>query len=187
MTKQEEKKLVVTDSGNLVRIFGVVAMVGSLGFFQAKMPGLGGTAFNLAGWVFVVVGLGMLLFASDLTITADHATRILRLEYRYWWLFNLTREIPFDEIADLHAERSASTSNGHTSTGGYQLVAVLKNGKKVPFRWYTFTDSGKKQQAARLRAAVGLTHKRPASTADELSAENAEPALSEPDQADETK
>lgn len=173
MGTQESKKLVITDSGIWVRVFGILAMLGSLAFFLSKMSGAGKTAFAFAGWGFVICGLGMILLASDLTITADRSTRVLQLKYRYLWLFDLTREIPFDDIADVQAVSSTRTSRGHTSTG-YQLVATLKAGKKVPFRWYSFTDSGKKQQAARLRAAIGLTRKRKISATDEFLDETTE-------------
>jgi hypothetical protein len=168
MSTQEDKKLVLTDSGIWMRVFGLLAMLGSLGFFLSKMPEPGKTAFTFAGWIFVICGLGMILFASDLTITANRSTRILQLKYRYWWLFDLTREIPFDDIADVRAVSSTSTDDdGHTSTS-YRLETVLKDGHIVPFRWYSFTDSGKKQQAARLRTAIGITHKRKTSAANEL-------------------
>lgn len=167
MSEHEGKKLVLTDSGTWVRIFGIIALVGSQGFFHSSFTGSSKQTFELGGWVCVIIGLGMLLFASDLTITADRSTRILQLKYRYWWLFDMTREIPFDDIADVRAVKDTSTSHGHTSTG-YQLVAVLKDGKKVPFRWYSFTDSGKIKQATRLRTAIGLTHKRSTSSVGEL-------------------
>jgi len=173
MSTQEGKKLVFTDSGILVRVFGALAMVGSLGFFLSKMPEPGKTSFTLAGWVFVVVGLGMLLFASDLTVTADRSTRTLKLDYLYLWLFRLTREIPFDDIADVHVVSSTHTSRGHTSTG-FRIEAVLKDGKKVPFRWYSSSGDGKKQQAARLRTALGIVHKRKTSPSSELLDEAAE-------------
>ena len=169
MTKQEEKQVIVTDSGIWVRVFGALALVGSQGFFLARMPEPGRQVFILAGWVFMMIGAAMLLFASDLKIIADRTTRTLRLEYRYLWLFRLARDIPFDDLADISAESSTRTSRGHTSTS-YRIVAVLNDGRRVPFRWYSFTDGGKKQQAARLRTAVGIVHKRNQASADELPA-----------------
>jgi hypothetical protein len=163
MSTQDDNKLIFTDSGIMVRVFGAFALIGSLGFFQAKMPGAGALVFSLAGWIFVVGGLAMLLLASDLTVTADRSKHMLRLEYRYLWLFRLSREIPFDEIADFRTVSSSHTRRGHTSTA-YRLEAVLTDGKTVRFRWYSTGDeSTKKQQAARLRTAVGLVRKRKAS------------------------
>jgi len=53
---------------------------------------------------------------------------------------------------------TSSYSSGHTGYT-YRLEAVLTNGKTVRFRWYSTGDGRvKKQQATRLRSALGLVH-----------------------------
>lgn len=172
MSVQENKRLVFKDSALMVRVSGAAFLIGSLAFFLSKM--------QFPAYAFIAAGVGLLLLSSDLTITADRSTRVLRLQYRYF-LFQTTREIPFDDIEDFKVIRSSRTSHGHSSTG-YRLVVVLKSGGTVSFRIYSAGEDGKKQQASRLRTFINGHARRGSSSAQieedthGLSNENPSPA-----------
>ncbi len=148
MDAKEVNRLVYQDT-NRLWIIGPIFIFASLVFFlDKKMP-----YFVLGGWGFVIFGVLVLLLSNNLTITADQSTRVLQLTYRFL-LFCRTVNIPFDEIADIQAQVSRGSSSRGTSRKVLRLVAVLKNGKVVPFRSYFTQDAGKKKIAQRLRLFI---------------------------------
>jgi hypothetical protein len=144
MDTQDHKQLVIRDSAIIFRVAGGIFAIGSLAFFAAKMMA--------PGMSFVVAGLSLVVFFSDLTIVADWSTRILKLEYRYL-IFPIARKISFDDIDDIQAQRHVSSSNGNYSVG-YRIIATLYNGETVPFRLFYSGGVEKKQQAAKLRTFI---------------------------------
>ena len=149
MSEENKDQLIYQDL-NHMRIFGIFIVLASGIFFlfDKKLP-----MFALAGWAFVIYGLFATFFSSNLTVTADRSTRTLHLQYRYW-LFQRTRKILFDEIADVQAQKSREeTGNGHPATV-YRLVVLLKDGTRIPFRNYSTQDAELKQWAYRLRLFI---------------------------------
>src|SRR5258706_1504946 len=144
-----DSQLVIRDSPISLWIFGLIfAGVGAFFFFQVGKD----AAFTL---IFVAIGLGVLLFSSTLTITADRITRTLTLEYRSL-LRHAIKQIPFDEVASINVLRSVSHNKGHTSYT-YRVVLTRKDGQVIPFRSYASSGSaGKEQQATQLRAFIGV-------------------------------
>ena len=134
MDTQNNKQLVFQDSAVMMRAAGAIFAAASLAFFMAKMP--------MPGLAFVVAGLGLVLFSSNLTITADRSARTLRLEYRFL-LFRSVKEIPFDDIDEITLQYHHSSSHGRSSEG-YRIAATLKDGKTIPFRLFY---SGKEEKA----------------------------------------
>ena len=106
---------------------------------------------KLSPWLFVAMSLLMVLFSANLTFTADKSARILYLRYGYL-LFHRTAGIPFDDIADIQVQESVN--NRRAEMRGYRLVAVLKDGRMLPFRSYFTRHDNKKQAAVDLRFAV---------------------------------
>ncbi len=111
-------------------------------------------------WFFLAASLLMILFSSDLTVTADKSSRMLRLHYKYL-LFQRTKEIPFDDIADIQSHSNKGNielpSNEYinpASISGYRLVAVHKDGTIIPFRRLFTPYDTKKEATADLRFAV---------------------------------
>ena len=100
----------------------------SLAFFPPKI-----LVLQIIDPMALVSGLVMLLLYPNLTIVADRPTRTLRLEYRYL-LFRRTKRLDFDDIAAIRAEYSHHTDGDGHSSSGYRLVAVLIDGRTVPFR-----------------------------------------------------
>ncbi len=142
---QPNQQLTFHHSALFVRICGLVFIaVGLVFYLFLKDP--------LSGALFALGGLGLLLLARDLTITADRPTRTLRLVYRYL-LFSRTKEIPFDAIADIDVEFRKMYEDPDASIG-YRLVARLKDGQTVRFRLAYTVKGEKKRQAARLRAFI---------------------------------
>ena len=103
----------------------------------------GGALVNMT-WFMLAVGLIGILFSSDLTVIADKSLRTLQLRYRYLF-FQRTKEIPFDDIADIQAHSAKGNielpSNANELMGKpvSRLVAVLTDGTKVFFR-RTYTE-----------------------------------------------
>ena len=58
---------------------------------------------TLPGLGFVVGGLCLVLFSSNLTIIADRPTRTLRLEYQYL-IFRTFRKLSFDDTDSIHVQ-----------------------------------------------------------------------------------
>jgi len=145
-------QLIISDrDGDQLAIYGVLFAGASLIWFVSKMP--------LPGIAFLIAGLGLALFSSNLTITADRSTRILKLEYRNR-LFYSAKEIAFDDIADIRVEKSRGGGRNHSPT--YRVIAVLDDGKKVPFHSLFSTGTREKQQATKLHSFIlGKTHDEP--------------------------
>src|SRR5690348_13253284 len=123
-----DSQLVIRDTPIGLWLFGAVfAGMGAFFFFQAGRQAV----FTL---IFVAIGLGVLLFSSALTITADRLTRTLSLEYRSVLRHNI-KQIPFDEIASISVERRTSRNKGRTSYT-YRVVLTRKDGQVIPFRSY---------------------------------------------------
>ena len=157
MTTQDKNQFVYKDS-NIMRWAGLLFLVLSPLFFllfkndSSSSIGAWFVVFEkLSPWLFLAISLMMILFSSNLTITADKSTRVLRLRYSFL-LFRRTRDIPFDGIADIQSQEGVNTRRA--STRGYRLVAVLKDGTMLPFRSYFTRHDNKKQAAVDLRFAV---------------------------------
>ena len=93
-------------------------------------------AIFLIGLVLLGGGVGMGLFVVDLTITADRTGRILRLDYHSPLKQN-AREIPFDQIRLIYAEKTLTASGPRFRPRMYyvyRIVAVLRDGSLTPFR-----------------------------------------------------
>ncbi len=147
--KCNDSRLELHDVPVLLWILGLIfAGVGALIIFQIEHS-------SFMPMIFVVIGLGTLLFSSVLTITADRITRTLKLDYRSA-LRHTLKEISFGEIANINVERSVSHSKGHTRYT-YRTVVMRKDGTVIPFRSYSSSGSGKKEmQAAKLRDFIGM-------------------------------
>jgi len=99
--------------------------------------------------------LGVLLFSSTLTITADKITRTLQLEYRSLVQHNI-KQINFGDIANVHVERNVSRNKGRTSYT-YRVAITQRDGKIVPLRsYYSSGSDGKQRLAGQLRDFMGL-------------------------------
>lgn len=157
MSAKNNQQLVIRDSALIMWIVGAILAIGggiSLGFFPSKILIFFPSElqiFKIANPIMLVIGLVILLFYPHLTIIADRSTRTLRLEYRYL-LFYRIRVIPFDEIKNVHIEKSWSSSHG--SSISYRIAAKLTNGKTIPFRLSYSGENGKTRQAARLQAFI---------------------------------
>ena len=157
MNTQNDHQFVYKDS-NMMRWTGMLFLfVGLLFYFIFgndpffSSGGWMGVFDKLSPWLFVAISLLMVLFSANLTITADKSTRILQLRYSYL-LFHQTKKIPFDDIADIQSQEGVNTRKAETR--GYRLVAVLKDGRLLPFRSYFTRHENKKQAAVDLRLAV---------------------------------
>lgn len=143
-----DSQLVLRDVPIFLWLIGLIfGGVGILIFIQGAPPVMGG--------VFVASGLGILLFFSALTITADRITRMLTLEYRSV-LRHTIKKISFDEIAGVNVERSVS-SGGKNSRVTYRLALLLNDEKVIPMRSFSSSGLPKKEQRARqLREFIGI-------------------------------
>jgi hypothetical protein len=154
MNKQNENKSVYKDS-NIMRFAGLLFLILSPIFFVfIARDSSSSWTIVLDRWVpyiFGAIGLLMIVFSSDLIITADKSTQILHLRYSFL-LFHRTKDIPFDDIADIQSQ--AGVNSRRASTRGYRLVAVMKDGRVLPFRCYFTRHDNKKQAAVDLRFAV---------------------------------
>jgi hypothetical protein len=161
MEPKDNNQFVYKDS-NVMRWAGVLFLVLSPLFFllfkKDSFSAIGDWTFvleRLGAWIFVAISLIMVLFSSNLTISADKSTRMLRL--RYGSVFRRTKDVPFEDIADIQVQTSVFTSRARRI--GYRLVAVLKNGTMLPFRSYFTRHDNKKQAAVDLRfAVIGSRH-----------------------------
>jgi hypothetical protein len=135
---------------NFYRIGGPLFVVASPIFFlfDKKLP-----MFAFAGWAFVIFGVLATLFSSTLTATTDKSTRTLQLRHNYL-LFRRTKNIPFDDIADIQAQQSRGETSQGTSANVYRIVVVLKDGTVIPFRSYFDRNASKKKTALDLRQFV---------------------------------
>jgi hypothetical protein len=144
MKTKDNDQLIFTDSAKILRLTGVAFLIGCLFFLSSKMQ------FVL--FAFAAVGIGLLLFSSDLTIVADRSTRVLQLRYAAY-LFRKTKNIPFDDIVEIKALRAANYQKGYTQVG-YRIAAVLKSGKNIPFRIYSTGDNGMIKIASQLHMFI---------------------------------
>lgn len=143
--KQNDSQLVIRDIPIFQWALGVpFTIVGILVINQEGLPVFGG--------IFTAVGLGLLLFSSVLTITANRMTRMLTLDYRS--VFRHTRkQMPFDEIAGINVERSASPKRGFT----YRLTLLQKDGQIIPFQsTWSSGWKAKERRAGQLREFLGI-------------------------------
>jgi len=158
MNTKNNQQLVINDSALIIWAMGAIPAIAAgislvffpsriLIFFPSEIPIL-----KILNPIMLVLGLVLLFFYPNLTIIADRSTRILRLEYRYL-LFYRTRLIPFDDIKNIHVEKSTTSSNGHSSKS-YRIAAMLKDGKNVPFRLSFSGEGGKTRHAAQLQAFI---------------------------------
>jgi hypothetical protein len=140
--------LVLRDVPVFLWIFGLIfAGVGLLIIME------GGPA--IFALIMTVVGLGILLFTSVLTITADQTTRMLTLESRSVLRHKLI-EAPFDDIIGINVERRVSSGRGGSSHT-YRLTLLRKDGHVEPFRSYSSSGRKKKERwAGRLREVIGI-------------------------------
>src|SRR6266496_300773 len=139
MDTKDNNQFTYKDS-NIMRFAGLLFLVISPWFFlllKSSNP-----VFGILNWLFLALSLMMILFSSNLTITADKSTRILYLRYSFL-LFRRTKDIPFDDIADIQSQESVNTRKA--STRGYRLVAVFKDRTILPFRSYFTRHDNKKQ------------------------------------------
>ncbi len=146
---RKNDQLVFRDNTSL-RLFGGLFMLTTalLFLFDQKT-----TPWILFDAAFFVVGLLAVLLSSDLLITADGASRTLWLRYNFL-LFHVSRNIAFDDIADIQAQLARGTFSRDFSRRVYRLVAVLKDGRVMGFRPYFTGDQKKTQVATRLREFI---------------------------------
>lgn len=162
MTEQTENQFVYKDT-NIVRTNGLMSLVLSgvfLLLIKYNIFSLGKMGIEKFVWFFLAVGLLMILFSSDLTVTADKSSRILHLRYRYPF-FQRTKEIPFDDVADIQSQSSSGNAEltlnpdeNYVDRFGARLVAILKDGKKIFFRRSFTPYVNYKEVAADLRSAI---------------------------------
>jgi hypothetical protein len=143
-----DPQLVLRDVPIFLWLFGLIfGGVGLLILVQGGPPVMGG--------LFLLVGLGFLLFTSALTITADRITRMLTLDYRS--VFRHTqKQMSFDDIAGINVERSLS-SGRKGSQYTYRLAVLRKDEQVIPMR--SFSSSGwrkKEKRALQLREFIGI-------------------------------
>jgi hypothetical protein len=157
MNAQDSDQFVYKDS-NIMRWAGLLFLFVSLLFYFIfwndsffSSGGWIGVFEKLSPWLFIAISLLMVLFSANLTITADKSARISYFRYGYL-LFHRTAGIPFDDIADIQSQESVI--NRRAETRGYRPVAVLKDGRMLPFRSYFTRHENKKQAAVDLRLAV---------------------------------
>jgi hypothetical protein len=119
-----------------------------------------GSGIEKIWWFFLAASSLMILFSSGLTVIANKSSRILQLRYRYL-LLQRTKDIPFDDIADIQSQSGSGSnklpSNLKTNSAGKsgsRLVAVLKDGTKIPFRRSFTPYVNNNEVAADLRFAV---------------------------------
>jgi hypothetical protein len=118
-----------------------------------------GSGIEKLWWFFLVASFLMILFASNLTVVTDKSSRKLQLHYRYL-LFQRTKEILFDDIADIQAHSQKgnlelpSNANAYLASSGSRLVAILKDGTRIPFRRALTPYDNKREAAANLRFAI---------------------------------
>jgi hypothetical protein len=141
-------QLVLHDVPVFLWFFGLIfAGVGTLVLREGRVPAM--------GFILVAIGLGVLLFPSILTVTADRITRTLKLEYRSA-LRHTLKEVSFDEIAGINVERSTSHSRGSFGFV-YRVVLKRKDGQLIPFHPYSSSGSGRKERQVRqLRDFIGV-------------------------------
>lgn len=144
--KLNEAQLVIHDVPLGLWLFGAAfAGIGVLIVLEGGPP-------LLIALVFVAVGLGLILFSSALKITADRATRTMKLEYRSLLLRRL-KEVPFDDVAGINVERTTGGRRGTT----YRLTLLRKDGQVVPFRSSSSSGWKKKEHwAVQLREFIGI-------------------------------
>ncbi len=147
---ETQTELKIHDRPIALWIVGLVFL--SAGIFILVETAGGQLLFSL---IFGGVGLALLLLSNSLTITADRRGRMLKLDYRSL-VNHSAKQIPFDNIARIELQRSASYSRGGTSYT-YRVAAVLKDGSMVPFRSsYSSGVGGKQKLANQINAFLGL-------------------------------
>jgi hypothetical protein len=132
-------------------IFGLIFMgVGILIIYEGGPPAI-------IALIMIALGLGILLFTSVLTITADRAIRMLELDSRSI-VRHTVIQVPFDEIIGINLERSISRGRGGSSFV-YRLALLRKDGQVVPFRSYSSSGRNRKERwAGQLREVIGIQH-----------------------------
>jgi hypothetical protein len=145
----QSSAFVLRDVPVFLWIFGLIFLgVGLLIIFAGGPPAI-------IALIMIAVGLGILLFTSVLTITADRLTRTLKLELRSVLRHTLI-QVPFDEIIGINVERSIS-SGRRGSSYVYRLTLLRKDGQVVPFRSYSSSGRNKKERwASQLREVIGI-------------------------------
>ena len=135
--------MVIKDSGSDLRFNGMLFAGASLVWFVFKMM--------LPGLLFLVIGLGVAIFATDVIVTADRGMRTMKMEQR-GWLFRRAKLISFDDIARVDCELSSANSSANN---GYRLSIVLKDGGTLPFRKsYVSSASYMEKQARELTTYI---------------------------------
>jgi hypothetical protein len=144
--QQNDSQLVIRDVPIFQWVLGLLfAGVGTLVINQGGPP--------VFGSIFAAVGLGLLLFSSVLTITADRMTRTLKLDSRSA-LRHTLKQVHFDEIAGINVERIASGRKGGYT---YRLNLLRKDEQIIPFGSSSSSGwKGKERRAGQLREFLGI-------------------------------
>ncbi len=134
-------------------LWGLLCLAGGLTF---AAWGVTEPAARIGAAVWFVTAAALILFASNLTITADRTTRTLTLRYGFLLVLHRTRTLSFDDIADIQCQqtRTRASTQSHSARTVWRIIAVRTDGQVVPFRRYFTQDSRKKQQAAELRELI---------------------------------
>ena len=143
--EQSDSQLVIRDVPILQWVLGILfAGVGSLVLLDGSQP--------VFGAIFAAVGVGLLLFSSVLTVTADRLKRMLKLDYRSA-LRHTSKVLSFDEIGGINVERRVSPMRGFA----YSLTLLRKDGLVIPFRSFSSSGwEGKERHADLLREFLGI-------------------------------
>jgi hypothetical protein len=143
--------LVLRDIPVMLWIFGLIFLSVGVAMIYGGGPPV------IMSLIMIGVGLSTILFSSVLTVTADPATRTLKLESRSIMRHTLN-QVPFDDIIGINVERSASSTRGRSSVT-YRLTLLRKDGEVIPFRSFSSSGRGKKERwANQLREVVGIQH-----------------------------
>ncbi len=152
----ENTKLVLRDYPILGWVFGVALLIMAasnlvIGTFTSGAPAL------VVRGILALAGLGILLLASALTVTADRVGQLLTLRRRSF-LKGSTQEILFSQIDAIQLETSYSQESSRSnSSPTYRIVIVLKDGGVVPFRSYYTSGAGDKtRKIKQLREFIGV-------------------------------
>jgi hypothetical protein len=157
--EQTPERLVIHDSPWGIRGMGLIFAIAGFGIVCLIFGGGHSSEHNawvayVVGGGFGIVGLALVLTATDLTVVFEAATKTATMTQR--GLFGTkTTEVPYASIRDIALEMQTGIGTSNRSGPTYRVVFVLKDGTRTPWTSLLTSDMGNQAKCVAAARSFG--------------------------------